>query len=1405
MIIWKRLIVFSMLLVAAQFVFSGCGGCDETTGQGTIGQQADAGGGDVLATCEDADEDGFSAGGACEDEQLDCDDADASVSPGADEMCGDGVDNNCDGQIDEDCDNCTDGQTRECGTDEGICEKGSQQCVEGIWGECEGEVRAVREVCDGVDNDCDGEVDEDPEESLCSDGINCNGVEVCDSGTCVDSEPVDCSHLENPCFDGVCQEKDGSCSQIMLADGTTCDDGNFCTVEGVCAQGSCETAPRDCSGAADQCNEGVCDEDADACVPQPISDGTTCDDGSFCTVTDSCQAGTCEGATRDCSGAGDQCNDGICDESADSCVSQPIADGTTCSDGQYCTVDDVCQAGTCAAGAPRECGASGGSCRTGVCDEQADACDGDPVPDGTSCEDGAFCTVSDACLAGTCAGGATRDCSAAGDQCNDGICDESNRSCEPTPKPTGTTCDDNAFCTTGDVCTSGSCAGSARDCSGAGDQCNSGSCDESADSCVPQPISDGTSCDDATFCTVSDTCTSGACGGSARACAWAGDQCNDGVCDESASSCVAEPVTDGTTCDDGEFCTTSDECTQGSCGGADTDCSAFTDQCNAGMCDEGSDNCYAAPVSDGVTCDDSDPCTVTDECGSGSCGGSPKDCSALDDQCNVGVCDAVTGNCEAVPVSNGTTCDDGSFCTVSDVCSSGTCGGSSRDCSGEDDQCNDGVCDEGSDACVKQPVTNGTTCDDGQFCTDADICSSGTCTGGTATDCSAYTDQCNAGMCDEGSDNCYAAPVSNGTTCDDSDPCTVTDECGSGSCGGSPKDCSALDDQCNVGVCDAVTGNCEAVPVSDGTSCNDADLCTVSDICSSGSCSGSAKDCSGVTDQCNVGVCDPSTGSCDADPVGDGTSCNDNQYCTVSDECSGGVCGGSSRDCSAVATNMCSTGVCDESFDRCVEQYDPTCCDTGTDNDLDGSNQCDDCDDTNGGVYPGASEQCNGIDDDCDGMIDEDFDADGDGYATCTSDPLLRDCDDTNSSVNPGAAEDCGGNGQGNGIDDDCDGYVDEGCNPCTTTDVDGDGYSECDGDCDDGDASIHPGATEQCDGFDNDCNMFTTLNCDVDEPCNFTSGTDVCMDDRLCACIVNGSGSCTGDYRCTTYCNWSETGPIGDGCGTDQTCLYDMLRSSNVHACGVTTETPGSKGGGEACADSTECRSLICDKLCRGPGCNQDYCQDYCGSDDYCGTGAVCRLRRLSDNIDGRCWPAGGPALGTTSVGQSCSSDSSCDHGLCMTDPNDSSNYCTGPCCEDSDCPGGYTCAVAGDQIDTSYVYPDPRGISCTSDTDCTGQGGLCFNNECAWRLVETSPMCVKDVSSQGSRVAGQACAQNSQCESNFCEKNLNVCVSVCCNDSTCPTGLTCDGQTVQTDDDRVSQVRVCMNMSTENIIERQ
>ena len=113
----------------------------------------------------------------------------------------------------------------------------------------------------------------------------------------------------------------------------------------------------------------------------------------------------------------------------------------------------------------------------------------------------------------------------------------------------------------------------------------------------------------------------------------------------------------------------------------------------------------------------------------------------------------------------------------------------------------------------------------------------------------------------------------------------------------------------------------------------------------------------------------------------------------------------------------------------------------------------------------GIAEVCNGIDDNCNGQVDEGFDVDGDGYTTCGG-----DCNDNNPSVNPGQYEIC------DGLDNDCNGSV-----PPDEVDADVDGYRLCQNDCNDAIASIHPGATETCNNLDDNCNGLVDEGFDAD------------------------------------------------------------------------------------------------------------------------------------------------------------------------------------------------------------------------------------------------------------------------------------------------------------------------------------
>ena len=132
------------------------------------------------------------------------------------------------------------------------------------------------------------------------------------------------------------------------------------------------------------------------------------------------------------------------------------------------------------------------------------------------------------------------------------------------------------------------------------------------------------------------------------------------ICDPATGLCPSPDASNGTACDDGTFCTVNDVCTSGVCRGVPRNCTFLTDQCNDGVCNEADGRCEAAPRVDGTACQaDSDPCT-TDTCEAGSCTATPVVC-APQDICHLpGTCDAATGTCTNPEIA----CDDSDPCTA---------------------------------------------------------------------------------------------------------------------------------------------------------------------------------------------------------------------------------------------------------------------------------------------------------------------------------------------------------------------------------------------------------------------------------------------------------------------------------------------------------------------------------------------------------------------------------------------------------------------------------------------------------------------------------------------------------------------------------------------------------------------
>ena len=240
----------------------------------------------------------------------------------------------------------------------------------------------------------------------CDDGNTVNG-DCCSASCRFEAAGSPCPDDGNVCTDEACDGR-GACQHTPNA--APCDDGLFCTVADACRDGRCQGTPRDCSGAGNACNDGACDEANGECTPQPKADGTACDDGNACTRMDVCKGGSCTGTNAVICTAADQCHGaGTCNPATGVCSNPPMFDGSACDDHNACTRADSCQGGVCTSGEAIVCGAMDQCHGPRICDPGTAACSNPLLPDGTPCDDGDASTPNDACVAGTCRGGALAD------------------------------------------------------------------------------------------------------------------------------------------------------------------------------------------------------------------------------------------------------------------------------------------------------------------------------------------------------------------------------------------------------------------------------------------------------------------------------------------------------------------------------------------------------------------------------------------------------------------------------------------------------------------------------------------------------------------------------------------------------------------------------------------------------------------------------------------------------------------------------------------------------------------------------------------------------------------------------------------------------------------------------------
>ncbi len=421
-----------------------------------------------------------------------------------------------------------------------------------------------------------------------------------------------------------------------------------------------------------------------------------------------------------CNGIDDNCVNGV-DEGGDAlCSNEVFCDGTEtcnglagcqqgtavdCSDSMFCTVNERCDESIdgCASD-PRDCSANNmapiETCFNSPDDGNIFTWDFRSEFISACNEPTGSCTTGDPAITHSCD---IAQCSA---EC------EINDDCPPTE------CDNLDGCVGNDY----------YDYTDIPNNCLSGcSCEQNA--CGALIISyDDPRC---TECQTDDECNN-----------WDNDYCNGDMIIHDEGRCVSYACQAETTtvedCNDmnNNYCDgTEIKNDDYTCGAASCvlDQTIVVDDCNNGIYCDGQETCQSAACTAGIEVD----------------------CSGLDDQCNIGVCNEDIDNCEKQTANEGLSCNDGLFCNMGETCYSGICtGGSGRDCS-DSISCTLDSCNEADGRCDNSPQDS--VCNDGLFCNGQEYCGAvNGCQAGTAVDCSDSMFCTVNEMCDENADSCIS-------------------------------------------------------------------------------------------------------------------------------------------------------------------------------------------------------------------------------------------------------------------------------------------------------------------------------------------------------------------------------------------------------------------------------------------------------------------------------------------------------------------------------------------------------------------------------------------------------------------------------------------------------------------------
>jgi RHS repeat-associated protein len=340
------------------------------------------------------------------------------VAPGNSDSDCDGADDDCDGIADDDFVVAT----VRCGV--GACAASAKQsCVAGqIQGGCQPGLPAPSDVsCDGRDDDCDGTADEDAQVVHIQCGVGACVAQAARScgagqwtGACVPLQPI--STTDTTC-NGIDDDCDGAIDEDFAGTSVGCGLG-ACTNVGatLCVSGAIVSscAPLPALAVSDNQCDGIdadCDGSVDEDVPsQPTSCGKgvcartgtlRCISGQ---LTDSCTAGTtgitqdtsCDNVDNDCDGKVDEDFSGACNgTTAQVCLNGALVNQTNCSDGLVCNGLESCSAGKCVH--PAFTVDDNNPCTVDSCSEPAGVVHVD-LPFGTSCTDGDACNGVELCI-----------------------------------------------------------------------------------------------------------------------------------------------------------------------------------------------------------------------------------------------------------------------------------------------------------------------------------------------------------------------------------------------------------------------------------------------------------------------------------------------------------------------------------------------------------------------------------------------------------------------------------------------------------------------------------------------------------------------------------------------------------------------------------------------------------------------------------------------------------------------------------------------------------------------------------------------------------------------------------------------------------------------------------------------